>query len=280
MNFGDIISNSFKYPFKDLKHLGFFCFLFVLLLILPAGIFIFKNQITIIFGIVGLLIFILIMPGYRILVIKSGIEQSGNIPSIKVKRSIINTLKLLVINISYIALPTLVAAIIMLFATGLLDYPVMILNGASDLNMTLTLNLLSGLFNAIWTTLIVVAIVRAVFTLLTFIARARLANSKSLIEALKIHEVIRDIKKIGFLKFIGWYFVMGILISLISMIGLLVLFIPYVGFILFVCILLPAIYLIYDYSLGLLYSDLRDENDDDLDKFEKELRYLKYGLIH
>ena len=45
---------------------------------------------------------------------------------------------------------------------------------------------------------------------------------------------------------------------------------------------MPIIYLIYNYSLGLLYSDLSqdDETDDDLDKFERELQYLKYGLFH
>lgn len=168
----------------------------------------------------------------------------------------------------------------MLFATGLLDYPLAIFNSILDLNLIFTFDLAFGLLNAVGITLIVVSIVRWIFSLLTLIANARLANSNSLIEALKIHKVILDIKKIGFLKFLGWYVVMGILIGLVSLIAGFVLFVPYVGFIAYSCIIMPIIYLIYSYSLGLLYSDLSDETEeDDLDRFERELQYLKYGLI-
>lgn len=278
MNFGDIISNSVKYPFEDLKNLGFVCLLFVLLLILPIGIII-KNPITMAIGAAGLLVFILITPGYKILVIKSGINQSSNIPSIKVGRSIINTLKLLVLKICYVAIPSIIALIILLFATGLLNYPVVIFKSMP--NLTFTFDLIGRFLNAIWITLMVTSIVRLIFSLLSYIAQARLANSNSLIEALKIHKVILDIKEIGFFKFIGWYIVMGILLAIISIIAGFVLFVPYVGFIIYLCIVMPIIYLIYNYSLGLLYSDFSyDEDDDDLDKFERELQYLKYGLLH
>lgn len=281
MEFGNIISNSFKYPFKDLKNLGFVCLLFVLLLILPVGIFI-NNSITMIIGAVCLLIFILITPGYQILIIKSGVNQSGNIPSIKVGRSIINTFKLLILHICYVAIPSIIAVVILLFATGLLNYPMAIFDSISDLNFNFTFELIFGFFNAIWITFIVTYIVRLIFSLISYIAKARLANSNSLVEALKIHKVLSDIKKIGFLKFIGWCIVMGILLAIIAMVASFVVFIPYAGIIIYLCVVVPIIYLIYNYSLGLLYSDLSqdDETDDDLDKFERELQYLKYGLFH
>ena len=281
MEFGNIISNSFKYPFKDLKNLGFVCLLFVLLLILPVGIFI-NNSITMIIGAVCLLIFILITPGYQILIIKSGVNQSGNIPSIKVGRSIINTFKLLILHICYVAIPSIIAVVILLFATGLLNYPMAIFDSISDLNFNFTFELIFGFFNAIWITFIVTYIVRLIFSLISYIAKARLANSNSLVESLKIHKVLSDIKKIGFLKFIGWCIVMGILLAIIAMVAFFVVFIPYAGIIIYLCVVVPIIYLIYNYSLGLLYSDLSqdDETDDDLDKFERELQYLKYGLFH
>ena len=282
MNFGDIISSSFKYPFKDLKNLGFVCLLFVLLLILPAGIFI-KNSITIAIGAVALLIFILIAPGYKILVVKSGINQSNDIPSIKVGKSIINTLKLLVLHICYIAIPSIIAFILLLIATGLLDYPMRITNSILKSNLNFTFDLIFGFLNVIWITFLVTAIIRLIFSLLSYIAEARLANSNSLVEALKIHKVILDIKEIGLLKFIGWYIVMGFLLAIVGIIACFVLFVPYVGFIAYLCIVLPIIYLIYNVSLGLLYSDFSEDEtgeDDDLEKFERELQYLKYGLLH
>lgn len=283
MDFGSIISNSFKYPFKDLKKLGFVCLLFVLLLVLPIGIYI-QNSIAMAIGAVCMLIFILIVPGYNILIIKSGINQSDNIPTIKVGRSIINTFKLLVLNICYIAIPSIIACIILLFATGLLDYPINIFKSILDLNLNFTIDLLSGFLNAIGITLIVTAIVRLIFTLLSCIAKARLANSNRLAEALKIHKVIGDIRKIGFLKFIGWYIVIGILLAIVNIIAFsLALFVHPACLIIYLCIVLPVIYIIYNYSLGLLYSDFHNGGngeDDDLEKFERELMYLKYGLLH
>ena len=122
---------------------------------------------------------------------------------------------------------------------------------------------------------------RLIFSLLSYIAKARLSKTNSLIEALKIHRVVLDIKKIGFLKFIGWCIVMAILLVIFGIIAFFVLFIHYIGLIVYLCVMLPIIYVIYNHSLGLLYSDLSDDEnseDMDLDNFEREIEYLKYGL--
>ncbi|WP_405295684.1 hypothetical protein [Methanobrevibacter sp.] len=49
---------------------------------------------------------------------------------------------------------------------------------------------------------------------------------------------------------------MGIQLGIVSIITDLVIFVPYVGFIVYLCFVIPVIYLIYNYSLGLHYSDL------------------------
>ena len=280
MNFGNIILNSFKFPFKDLKHLGFVYLLFLILLILPAGVYI-GNSIAMLIGVVGSLIFILIAPGYGILVIKSGINQYSEVPSIKIGRSIINTLKLLILHICYIVIPSTIAFLLVLFATNLLNYPFAIFESTLNLNLNFTLDLVLGFFNAIGIIIIVTLIVRLIFSLLSYIAKARLSKTNSLIEALKIHRVVLDIKKIGFLKFIGWCIVMAILLVIFGIIAFFVLFIHYIGLIVYLCVMLPIIYVIYNHSLGLLYSDLSDDEnseDMDLDNFEREIEYLKYGL--
>ena len=280
LNFGNIILNSFKFPFRDLKHLGFVYILFVLLLILPAGIFIGNSNVMVI-GAVCALIFILIAPGYGILVIKSGINQFREVPFIKIGRSIINTFKLLILHICYIAIPSTIVFLLVLFATNLLNYPFAIFESILNLNLTFTLDLVYGFFNAIIIIIISTLIVRLIFSLLSYIAKARLSKSNSLIEALKIHRVILDIKKIGFLKFIGWCIVMAILLAIFVMVAFFVLFIHYIGLILYLYIIIPIIYLICNHSLGLLYSDLSDDEnpeDIDLDNFEREIEYLKYGL--
>lgn len=73
---------------------------------------------------------------------------------------------------------------------------------------------------------------------------------------------------------------MAILLGIVSIACILLIFIPYVGFLLYFCIAIPIILVIYYYSLGLLYSNIVDGSGDDLDldKFEKEIQRLKYGI--
>ena len=51
--------------------------------------------------------------------------------------------------------------------------------------------------------------------------------------------------------------------------------IAYVGFWVYICIVIPILESIGNYSLGLLYSNIVDKNDN-WDKFDKELQALKY----
>ena len=59
-----------------------------------------------------------------------------------------------------------------------------------------------------------------------------MANTNSLVEALKLNKVFKDIKQIGVGKFIGWYIVMVILIGLIRFVAGFLVFVPYLGIIL------------------------------------------------
>lgn len=263
-----IVSNSFKYPFKDLKHLAFVFLLFVLLAILPIGIMV-GNDITVMIGLVAIFVFILIAPGYMILVINAGSDESPGIPRIKVLRSIVNTFKLVILHICYISIPTIIAFLILSFATGFWDISMLFEHP-------------ENILGAISITLVGTLIVLWIFSILSLIAKARLAKYNSLIQALKINKVVGDIKKIGFGKFIGWYVVMAILIGIVRIVAFFLVFVPYAGLILYLCIVIPIILLIYNYSIGLLYSDLSEgrKGEFDFEKFEKEIEYIKYGRIH
>lgn len=277
MEFGDIISKSFKYPFKDLKHLICVFILFALQLVLPYGL-IYNNRIVIIAGFVTLFLFLLITPGFMILVTKSGIDNSSKIP-FKIGRSILNTLKLIVLHICYIWIPVVVAFLILSFATGLWKFP-NVFAGISQ-NPASFAGLLNVFLRSMCITLIGSVIVGWIFSLIYYIAKARLANYNSLVEALKIHKTLKDIRHIGIGKFIAWLVVMGILTGLINYVGFLMILIPYVGLIIYLCILCPIIRLIYNYSLGLLYSGISEdgikEDEFDFDSFEKEIEYIKMG---
>ena len=118
-------------------------------------------------------------------------------------------------------------------------------------------------------------IIYIVFECLLFFAKARLAYFNKLSEALKINKVVSDIRNIGVINIIKWLIVMAILMVVISVISSWVIAIPYVGFLIYICIIIPILESIGNYSLGLLYSNIA-ENEDDLDKLEREIEELKY----
>ena len=242
MDLGQIISNSFKYPFYDFKRLVMVCILFALLLILPIGL-IFNSDIVQILGLIAILAFMLIFPGFGISIIRKGSVQSEEIPSLRIGRNIVDTLKLLVLRILYMLVPIIIS------------------------------------FGTIF---IISYIIYLIFSLLSVLAKARFAAHNSLVEALKIHKVLKDISDIGIGRVIGWFILMGVLLGILSFVCIFILFIPYVGFILYLCFALPIILIIDSYSLGLLYSSISndyvdvDDGEYDLDEFEKEIKRLKY----
>lgn len=269
MDIGKIISNSFKCPFKNLKQLAVLCILFVLPFVLPVG-FMVDQQIVKILGIIAIIVFALFLPGYLLSVVRSGTMESPGIPILK-PRNIIDTFKLIVLRIVYMIIPVLVFVI---FALG---FGSLSIDAISKFNF-------SSIISYFVIAAVIGLIVYVIFALLLIIAKARLAYTNSLVEALKIHKVVKDIRNIGLAKTIAWYLVIAILLGVISNILFIALMlVPFaVGIVIYVVIVIPIICIIYYYSLGLLYSNISEEkiSDDDIDleKFEKEIQRLKYGF--
>ena len=106
-----------------------------------------------------------------------------------------------------------------------------------------------------------------IFEFFLFFAKARLAYFNSLREALNIKKVIGDIRSIGIVNIIKWLIVMAILLNAVTFVSSFVISIPYVGFLIYICIVIPIIESIANYSLGLLYSNIA-RNYGDLDLIE------------
>ena len=115
------------------------------------------------------------------------------------------------------------------------------------------------------------------FESLLFFAKARLAYFNSLSEALKINNVISDIRNIGIVNIIKWLIVMAILLNVVAFVSSIVISIPYVGFLIYICIVIPIIESIANYSLGLLYSNIA-KNYGDFDY--KEIESVEYERIN
>lgn len=260
MDVGRIVSNSIKYPFRNLKKLPILFILFILAAIIPIGLALDNRYVTI-FGAFAFFVFILIVPGYLFSIVNIGLNESSVMPSVSFAKNIYDTLRLFVLRVAYMIVPALVFFIVWHTL------------GISGAEMLKDLNLLSFILT-LGLIFFIVLITYIIFEVLLFFAKARLAYLNSLPEALKIHKVIGDIKNIGIVNIVKWLIFMVILLIVVSYVSSWVMLIPYVGFLIYICIVIPTLESIGNYSLGLLYSNISDNND--LDKFEREVELLKY----
>ena len=76
MDLSKIIFNSIKYPFKNIAKLPIIFTLFILIAIIPIGKLLNNNYLMLIGGI-AFFVFILIVPGYFLNIIKIGSRESA-----------------------------------------------------------------------------------------------------------------------------------------------------------------------------------------------------------
>lgn len=242
MDLSNIIFNSLKYPFRNIAKLPIISILFILIAITPIG-YLLDNKILILIGVIAFFIFILIVPGFFLDVIKTGSRESSMFPSFNLVNSVYDSIRVLALRMVYMIVPALV------FFISLSTL------GPTSVNLLYEYKILSFLAT-FWTLTLVILVTYLVFEFLLFFAKARLAYLDSLSEALKINRVIGDIRNIGIFNIIKWLIAMVILMVVISFVSSFVLTIPYVGFLIDVCIIIPIMESIANYSLGLLYSNI------------------------
>jgi hypothetical protein len=223
---------------------------------------IFDNRYISIIGFIAFFAFILIVPGYLMSFVQFGLNESSMFPSISIRKNIFNSIKLFVLRIVYMLVP----AIVFFITLSTL--------GASGIGMLFELNITGFVLN-LGLILLIILIVYILFEILLFFAKARLAYLDSLPEALKMHRVVGDIRRIGVVNIIKWLLVMAVLMVVVSVASSVVMMIPYVGFLIYLCIVVPIMESIGNYSLGLLYSNIID-TPDDLDRLDREIAFLKY----
>lgn len=247
MDLTKIVLNSFKYPFRNIKKLPIICLLFILIAIIPLGM-ISDNKLVITIGVIAFFLFILLVPGYFLSIVKIGSNQSAMLPSFNLVNNIYDSIKVLSLRIVYMIVPALVFFLA--------------LTTAGPTSRELILNLKIPEFLAtVGLAFIVILITYIIFEFFLFFAKARLAYFNSLKEALKINEVIRDIRRIGIFNIIKWLIVMAILLNVVTFVSSAVIAIPYVGYLIYICIVIPILESIANYSLGLLYSNIAKNYD-------------------
>lgn len=260
MDLGKLVSNSFKYPFRNIKRLPVICILFILIAIIPIGMISDNNYITAI-GVIAFFLFILLVPGYFLSIVKLGSNQSAMLPSFNLINNIYDSIRVLFLRIVYMIIP---ACIFFIALTAF---------GPTSRELLFNLRIPEFLAT-VGFVLLLILITYLVFEFFLFFAKARLAYFNSLHEALNIKKVIGDIKSIGIVNIIKWLIIMAVLLNVVTFATSFVISIPYVGFLIYICIVIPVLESIANYSLGLMYSNIA-KNYDDLNLIESETDGVK-----
>ncbi len=242
MDLSNIIFNSLKYPFRNIVKLPIIFILFFLITIIPIGKLL-NNDYIVIIGVIAFFVFILIVPGYFLNIVKVGSRQSAMFPSLNLVNSIFDSIRVLLLRIVYMIVP---AAMFFIVLSTL---------GSSSFALLYDFKILDFLAN-FGLSLVIILITYLIFEFLLFFAKARLAYLNSLSEALKINKVVADIRTIGIFNIIKWLIAMVILMVVISVVSSYVLTIPYVGVLIDICVIVPIMESIANYSLGMLYSNI------------------------
>jgi hypothetical protein len=218
MNIGEIIGDSIKYPLSNWKN-----FLILGIILVISSLYVNAMQLgtdIIIISILGIIGFILslLVNGYALRIIKSSLAGVTELPEFNAWIDMfIDGIKVLIVDIVYL-IPVLIIGIftVLFFGSALIN--IILINMASnpsppDLGTILNIGIL--IFIAIIYTVIILPIIA--------IATANMAYYDSkLSEAFRLKEIFNKIGNIGWINFIIWYIVTGIIYLALLIIGVII----------------------------------------------------------
>lgn len=194
MEISEIFSDAFKYPLENVRAIGIYLLFSVVMMVgivivgfgIGLGSEINSPVLAAIFCILGLvlsILMLLLVEGYILDVMKTGINRVNIAPEIDFSRQISNGAKLIIVAMIYIGIPLIIMALL------------------ANINGYL----------------VIVGLILLIIALFVVImAECRLAKTDSLGEALDIGGAINDISKIGTGKVIGTILIIILLTIAIS----------------------------------------------------------------
>lgn len=210
----------------------------------------------------------MIITGYQVGVLKSGIDHDESAPSLDLKNDFITGLKMLAVSIVYFIIPAIVGWIMVFItnipgqiidivqktavshanATAVAGSSSTVVTGVSDAAM-------ASLAGSITVSALVTLVVFIIFAFLQAMGESRLANTGDLGEAINIPEAFRDITRIGAEKVLAVILLIVIIILVIqAILGYLYGYIPYLSIL--SIIVTPYLAFFSQRAVGLLYSDI------------------------
>lgn len=270
MEFGEIFSNSLKYPLSNpqvLIILGVICLVGGLSSVFTQfGV---RNTaLSLILSIVSLLVSFFLF-GYALTIIKYGIERNDELPAFDWVKNFVDGIKVFVVSFVYMIVPTLVVSILGVVSLGpalsRIFTKANVNQIATATNSTVAVKTVfssvppevwSALFTGFSIVSIVAIILFLIFGIFSDIALCRLAKFEEFGQAFNFGEIFNDIRQIGILKILAFLIIAYIIVAVIALISGLLVFIPFIGIIISLLICPSFSLLFYNRALGLLYSDI------------------------
>lgn len=276
----DIIKEAFVFPSNNLDKLAIYIvIMFVMSLLIAGGVFasVYAANSSAIFFIIAAILIILsivvglIITGYQVDLIKSGIDLDEKAPEFDWKNDIVTGIKMLIVNIVYMIIPTIIVGIVALIT----NVPGNILKmtqeiSANSANITAAANSTSATsaiissvseptLAAFGTSLAITGLIAVVlfiiFSFLLTMGESRLANTGSLGEALNVIEAAKDITRIGIGKVIAVVLLIVVIVAVIeAVLGFIYGKVPALSIL--SIIVTPYLAFFSQRAYGLLYSDI------------------------
>ena len=277
MEIMDIIKEAFIFPSNNLEKLAIYIVLtFVLGLIVAGGVIttvagVNNSSVYLILAAILFIISIivaLIISGYQLAILKSGIDMDDEAPSFDWKNDLITGIKLIIVNIVYMIIPAIIVGIVALIT----NVPGNMVKASQEVaansaNVTAIANstapvvanisdaTAAAFASSFAITAIVGLILVIIFAFFLTMGQSRLANTGSLGEALNIPEAARDISRIGVGKVIAVVLLIIVVIGVIqAVLGYVYGQVPQLS--LLSIIVTPYLAFFSQRAYGLLYSDI------------------------
>ena len=265
MDVVELFKNSLFYPTQDLGKLVLLGVLFVVMSILAIlevfglGLrnYIGAGVVTIISSILFIIVTIIVF-GYSLSITRKTIKNvDGDIPELDLLKNLIDGIKVVILEIVYYIVPVLVLLVVG-FLTGAFGSIIQLLPYLITNSGAIPPALLSSIGISFLATFLIAGIFFIIFGLLLMIARAVLAETESLVEAINIPEVFKKIGEIGWGNYIVWIVVYIILLLIIAFISGFIAVIPFIGIIISALIAKPYIEMFSARALGLIYNESKE----------------------
>ena len=276
MKITEIIKDAFLFPSKNTGRYAIYLLLSVLIVLFALGG-VLTNALGIIDGenyltggmylLISMLIGILIS-GYHLKVIKSGIERDEEVPGFKLYEDFMTGFDNVVVMIVYYMIPALIIVVVghgaNLFSNAIAVcrefvlqlFNVYIMGDSVNVAVNAISHTLNNFANSLAITVSIAFVLFVIFSFLQSMAGARLANTGSLKEALNIFESAKDMKRIGVGRVIILTLLVLVLIGVIELVLAIILNNYPFLLLTFSIVITPYFVLVTQRALGLLYSDI------------------------